>query len=229
MTKMIRKSAIPSTKSFTLIELLVVVAIIAVLAAMLLPALQSAREKARQAVCISNLKQIGLGHMMYANDYDGYLPAHNEDGVDNDDIWLFTMYSYINFKRDLYKCKTQPPLDGWPWPAEVWRPFAGRTGTIDYTSYGRNSWLNLVDAGWDWLGTGHPRLSKFTNPGETLLVADSLGSEYISDTSGLFDFRHSGGANILYADFHVGYIKLQDMPALSGEPPTAPDIFWGGR
>jgi len=61
-------------KGFTLIELLVVIAIIAILAAILFPVFARAREKARQTSCLSNVKELGLGLMMYVQDYDECFP-----------------------------------------------------------------------------------------------------------------------------------------------------------
>jgi prepilin-type N-terminal cleavage/methylation domain-containing protein len=74
-------------KGFTLIELLVVIAIIAILAAMILPALETARERARMAVCMNNLKQMSLAMIMYTNDNDGYFPPIPV-GVGNGGAWF---------------------------------------------------------------------------------------------------------------------------------------------
>src|SRR3954447_4443959 len=71
-----RKSRL-TNRAFTLIELLVVIAIIAILAAILFPVFAQAREKARQASCQSNLKQLGTAFMMYAQDYDESYPCYS--------------------------------------------------------------------------------------------------------------------------------------------------------
>ena len=66
------------THSFTLIELLVVIAIIAILAAILLPALNSARERGRTASCVNNLKQMGVMMHAYADAHDGFFPPYTD-------------------------------------------------------------------------------------------------------------------------------------------------------
>ena len=87
-------------QSFTLIELLVVIAIIAILAAILLPALQSARARAQSSSCVSNLKQMGAIAQGYFNDHRGFYPTGRVDWIKTDDLYS-TNYIY-NFYKGKY-------------------------------------------------------------------------------------------------------------------------------
>jgi prepilin-type N-terminal cleavage/methylation domain-containing protein/prepilin-type processing-associated H-X9-DG protein len=103
-----------SPNAFTLIELLVVIAIIAILAAILFPVFAQARESARQTTCLSNLKQIGLAHMMYLQDYDEtFVPV----GGTTEKAWGGVGVQPSQMTRDTYDPNTfafaSKPVNGW--------------------------------------------------------------------------------------------------------------------
>ena len=95
-----------------MIELLIVIAIIAILAAMLLPALQKSRESAKKTSCIGNIKQAGLACMNYADDYSGISPspAQNINGFSRRWSWFLIQYKYIpEGSWKVFNCPTQNP------------------------------------------------------------------------------------------------------------------------
>jgi len=129
------------TKRFTLIELLVVIAIIAILAALLFPAVQRARGMAQQTKCLKNAKEQSLGALGYANDNQNLLPTYTEDRPDsNDGITFFGWWAYAS---DANRAgRVQWPDSVWPYIEDLgsyWCPEDYHTGGVPYNYAGHNN------------------------------------------------------------------------------------------
>lgn len=167
--------------AFTLIELLIVIAIIMILAAVLFPVFETAREKSRQSACSSNLKQIGVAMLQYAQDYDEQLPCGNNSyqappvtnrNNSNFSGWAAQIYTYVKTTQ-VYACQDDQGTT---------ETFGLDTHGIPYVplSYAYNkaipggSYVGL--SGGTWIGVG-PSLVKFTAPAVTVLICEIADAE----------------------------------------------------
>jgi prepilin-type N-terminal cleavage/methylation domain-containing protein/prepilin-type processing-associated H-X9-DG protein len=240
-------------RGFTLIELLVVIAIIAILAAILFPVFARAREKARSASCLSNVKQLMLGVKMYEGDYDSMLPADGWlYGAGAWRFWMEMINPYVK-NSQIHMCPSAPK-------AATTYVSTAPAGTALTSTYCWPFWCPYTY--YNWFGTimfagypvGYARYPTNTNPWDAVVhgteeadkVAESallvegycisyspvagtvFGSAYTTGFGLAGDvniYRHNGGHNVGFCDGHAKFVDGANY--MTNSSAVTGGAYWG--
>jgi len=203
---------IRTSRGFTLIELLVVIAIIAILAAILFPVFAQAREKARQTSCSSNLKNLAMAMLMYAQDYEEQFPVTPPQGINAvGDHWVVTIQPYVK-NTAIMKCQNYRPAPGTVGGG-------AKNAALAYWGYGFNEYA------YSRAPKGERPLSGFPTPSGTAMLADC--------TLGSFDASPRRRFRVAFANNqNVDFSSAQQLPCNQNQTRhgfgTATDMPAGG-
>ena len=225
----------PARRAFTLFELLVTIGIIAILAAMLLPALGRAKDTAKAIFCRNNLKQWGLATHLYTSDHGDYLPpegmANPQDSKGNLDptnnAW------YIQLPEEI----RLPPYRDMPWRTN---PAADVSGTIwlcpanprrcDASALKNNLFHYCLNQNVNGTGSSNVAMMKITavrQPSAVVWLFDSKNLPAVGSVNYVHTNLHSGGAQFVFLDGHVQRFGLPAYRDVFGNVITNnPELVW---
>lgn len=220
-----RQERLRRRRAFTLIELLVTISIIAILAAILFPVFARARENARRASCASNMKQLALGMMMYAQDYDDRL--YSKVPANYASVWDVAYAPYLADATSwLYYC---PSANN---KFKGRRPPASSTNSTNfgvyYSDYGIPTTWRASNNSSPWASAVVSRvfnsrpLGALPNPTKTCMIGEVMAQPDLGRGAMYFgaegkyakylrEARHLGGSNYAFVDGHVKWLKKETV------------------